>query len=191
MSSPLSRNPNVIQYILPIKKYHKYLFLIFCFVIFITYLFLRIFLFYVEIDLNLKKLLEDLSNSFILALLLGLILFKIPQILSSSRKIELIQSFIRSKKYGDAKKILTELITESSKMSIFFNLLGRIELEEANLKEDKSVSFEFAWKYFQRALELAGSNNTDILNNISLWYYLKNEFEKSKDINEIVLKKKT
>ncbi len=186
----MSGNQNVIQYILPIKKYHKYLFLIFCFVIFGTYLVLRILLFYSGFDLIWKKFLEDLSNSFILALLLGLILIKIPQILSSSRKIELIQSFIRLKKYDDAKKILSDLFTESSKTPIFFNLLGRIELEEANLKKNKTKSFEYSWKYFQIALELTNNNNIDVLNNISLWYYLKNEYEKSNGINEIILKKK-
>lgn len=186
----MSRNQNVVQYILPIKKYRKYLFVISCVVILVIYLFLKIILFHCEFDLNWKKLLEDLSNQFILALLLGIILVKIPQILSSSRKIELIQSFIRLKNYDEAKKILTELITESSKMSIFFNLLGRIELEEGNLKENKSESFENAWEYFQRALELTDNNNVDILNNISLLYYLKKEFVKSNNINEIILKKK-
>ena len=94
-----------IQYILPKKKRSKNIFLIFSITMLTTYIVL-ICLIFIDIFPEVwDKVLYDLCNTFFLAMLLGVFLIKIPEILTSSKKIELIESFINLKKYKKAKEI--------------------------------------------------------------------------------------
>lgn len=135
------------------------------------------------------KVLYDLSYSFILAMLLGVLLIKIPELLTSAKKIELIESFINLKKYKEAKEILFDLIKTSRKTYEYFNLLGRIELEQISGIEDSKL-FSNSWNYFQRALELAKRDTISIYNNLTLWFFLKNDLKGCKKLNEEILRRK-
>ncbi len=178
-----------IQYILPQKKRSKNIFLIFSITMLTTYIVL-ICLIFIDIFPEVwDKVLYDLSNTFFLAMLLGVFLIKIPEILTSSKKIELIESFINLKKYKEAKEILFDLIKTSRKTYEYFNLLGRIELEKISGKEDSNL-FSNSWNYFQRALELVKRNKISIYNNLTLWFFLKNELNSCKKLNEEILRRK-